>query len=219
MKWRGLLSFAAVVACGIFPSGCCTTETWTKTGRTRVYIKDVECVRSNGVACAVKIIGHEDAAIWPWGSWRRCEDVIEIARAQIVEKRAVRLCRGAKGSLANVTNHVIAVSRQVWMDDERLANRMADVLDQRSVVLLADLHAWRRYLAVPVQFDDWSDDATELTFIVLGAPWIAYDRNCYLKEASAGTVCVRRSLLLPFAVVCDVITFPVQFFLGIFTHM
>jgi hypothetical protein len=211
---------ASVSLLCIFFTGCCTTEVWQETGRSRVYIEDAEIIRSNDFVRAIKIKGWECSKTLPWSSRKQSEDIIEITQVQIVEKRIIPLCRLAKKTQPmNVGKHLMPVSRQEWEDDERMRGRITDTDDKGLVVLISDLNSGRKYLAVPTQPNEFSDENSDLTFSVLESPWINYTENYYVKEEAAGTVCLRRAILLPFAITCDVITFPVQFIFGLFVHM
>ena len=222
MKTGRIKAFSFVFLLCFFFSGCCTTEVWEKTRRSKVYIEDAELIRSNDVVSAIKIKGWEYSKTLPWSLRKQSEDIIEITQARIAEKRIIPIipsCYIEKDKSMNGMKPIMAVSRQEWEDNEWMRRRITNTVDKDFVVLISDLDRSRKYLAVPIQYDEFSRETSSLTFSVLESPWIDYTENYYLKEETTGTVCLRRVLLLPFAVACDVITFPVMFILGLFTHM
>lgn len=211
-------TFLAAVFCCFLFTGCCSVETWTWCGQSKMYIEDAEGIFSNGVARAIKIKCSEFAAT-SFKSNDIQEDDIDVTQSHLCEIRSFSFYQDPQKKLKQIAGHIIPVSRQEFDDNDFMANVLLNYEDYNFVILISDLARWRKYFAIPIQHEHSEENGISWTLLIMDNPWIDYDKNYYLKKDVGWSVYMRRLVFVPFAALCDVMTFPVQIILGSFCHM
>lgn len=206
--------FSGLLCC--FFTGCCTVETWTWCGRSKICIEDAECILSNGVVRAIKVKG---TSMSPFKMNDMRETIIDVAQPHPCEKRTISFRHVQKSKVKSTDGHILSVSRQEWNDSNFMTHVLSGHEAQDFVILISDLTRWRKYFAIPIQHECSEDKGVSWTFLILEDPWIHYEGNYCIKEDVGWPVCLGRIVLVPFAVLCDAITSPVQIVLGAFCHM
>lgn len=214
--------FATLSIVILMLSGCATVETWEGLARAKIVIKDVSVSCSNDLAYAVNIIGEKYVSVVP--SVMTCWNSAYVERFDICSSNGVRVvtneCNMGEVCLTNSESNYVVVSGEQWMNEDYLSR---EVLQGRNKcdfgIIIVDLNRWRRYLAVPRRKCELPSGREEWSFVVLYDPVIDFIGGSYVKNEINLRVILCRSIYTPLAVAFDVVTFPFQVCLGLFTHM
>lgn len=214
--------FATLSIVTLMLSGCATVETWEGLARARIVVKDISISCTNDAAYAVTITGEKYVSVVP--SVVTCWNCAYVEQFDVCSSNGVRVitneCNMGEVCLTKSELNYVVVSGEQWMDENYLAR---GVLQGRNKcdfgIVIVDLNRWRRYLAVPQRKYELPSGREEWSFVVLDDPVIDFNGGFYVKNEINLRVILCRSIYTPLAVTFDVVTFPFQFCLGLFTHM
>lgn len=217
-----MVKIAAMIVLTVMLSGCATVETWEGLSREKIVIRDIDISCSNGVACAVNIIGEKYVSVAP--SVMICWNSSYRERFEVCNSNDFRVitndCFFGEVSLKNSDSHFVVVSADQWEDEAYLSR---EILKRRNKcdfgIFIVDLNRWRRYLAIPHHKSKLPSGRDEWGFVVLSEPIIDFYGESYMRKENNFRVMLCRVVYTPLTVTLDAVTLPFQMGLGMFTHM